>query len=191
MRRLPFLAFSLAVLGNAASPPVNVSLRTSWPAPPFLTEVLYVLLNITALATDLGSLSETVALENSDAFFPLVDRLTDPGVLSSLEDLSPEALYQAVLGISTGNGFSNDATLGMNLALHAATPKIEAFYNYYEDHHSGGPGAECGSWVDWHGQVICDIDTFVRVAGLDTNEPVMKSTQVPFDLRFIHFVTTL
>ena len=191
MRRLPFLAFSLAVLGNAASPPVNVSLRTSWPAPPFLIEAMYVLSNIVAFAVGLSSLSETVGLENPDAFFPLVDRLTDPNVLSYLEELSPEALYRAVLEISTGNGFFNDATLEMNLALHAATPKIEAFYNYYEDHHSGGPGAECGSWVDWHGQVICDIDTLVRVASLDTNEPAVKSTQVPFHSRIIYLINTL
>lgn len=179
------------MLGNAASPPVNVSLRTSWPAPPFLIEALYVLVNFVALAIDFGSLSETVALENPDAFFPLLDRLTDPKVFSSLEELSPEALYRAVLEISTGNGVFNVATLEMNLALHAATPKIEAFYNYYEDHHSGSRGVECGSWVDWHGQVICDIGTLVRVAGLDTSEPVVNSMQVPSDSRIIYFITNL
>jgi UDP-glucose:glycoprotein glucosyltransferase len=34
---------SVILLGvEAATPPVRVSLRSSWPAPPFLVEVLYV-----------------------------------------------------------------------------------------------------------------------------------------------------
>lgn len=59
----------------------------------------------------------------------------------------------------------------MNLALHAATPKIEAFYHHYGEHHSESRGTECGSWVEWYGEVVCDIETLVHLAGTETIDP--------------------
>jgi len=57
----------------------------------------------------------------------------------------------------------------INLALHAATPKIEAFYQYYTDHHGDKEQGEgCESWVDWYGQVICDLETLEKLADVDT-----------------------
>ena len=57
----------------------------------------------------------------------------------------------------------------INLALHAATPKIEAFYQYYADHHRGKElGEGCESWVDWYGQVVCDVETLEKLADVDT-----------------------
>ncbi|KAF8905183.1 glycosyltransferase family 24 protein [Gymnopilus junonius] len=53
----------------------------------------------------------------------------------------------------------------MNLAIHAATPKLEAFYNYYVDHHSQSTGTQCGSWVDWYGEVVCDVETLAQLTG--------------------------
>ena len=54
----------------------------------------------------------------------------------------------------------------MHLALHSATPKIEAFYSYYTNYVN--KTVECGSWVDWYGDVICDVETLKRLAGTET-----------------------
>ena len=55
----------------------------------------------------------------------------------------------------------------MHLALHAASPKLEAFYQYYADYQEArfkDAGLEdCGSWVDWYGQVVCDVETLVHL----------------------------
>ncbi|KAF9461692.1 glycosyltransferase family 24 protein, partial [Collybia nuda] len=163
-RSLTALGFSLAILGgNAGSPPVKVSLRSSWTAPPPLVEVL-----------------ETVSLENSNAFFPLLERITNPDLLQSPHKLSPEAIYEASLQIAVTNGLLRQPgsykAVQMNLALHAATPKIEAFYNHYVDHHSKSRGTNCGSWVEWYGEVVCDIETLVHLAGTETIDPSNSST---------------
>ncbi|THV04765.1 glycosyltransferase family 24 protein [Dendrothele bispora CBS 962.96] len=149
------LPVSLALLTvKAASPPLKVSLRSSWPAPPFLVELI-----------------ETVALENPNAFFPFVDRVTDPEALLVSQNLAPEALHQSALQIAVSRGLLPEpgalASVEMNLGLHAATPKIEAFYHHYtqviEDH-----APDCGSWVMWYGMRICDVETLVQLAGTDT-----------------------
>jgi len=51
----------------------------------------------------------------------------------------------------------------MSLALSAATPKLEAFYNYFESIHGEGLGANCESWVDWYGEVACNKEVLVRL----------------------------
>jgi len=61
------------------------------------------------------------------------------------------------------------------LALHSAVPKIEAFFRYYVGSglearvraRGGGAGAEgeCASWVDWYGEVVCDLETLKKVVG--------------------------
>ncbi|KAG6885729.1 hypothetical protein C0993_010556 [Termitomyces sp. T159_Od127] len=167
-RRLKLLGLLLAVVGGrSASPPVEVSLRSSWPASPPLIEII-----------------ETIALENPDAFFPLLDKLSDPDVLPTPEKLTPEAAHQAVLEIATVNGYLNGpgslAAVELNLALHAATPKIEAFYNHYIDHHNNTKGTDCGSWVEWYGEVVCDIEQLVKLAGVET----IDSTTNPSPSRF-------
>ncbi|KAJ4470665.1 glycosyltransferase family 24 protein [Lentinula edodes] len=139
-----------------ASPPVKVSLRTSWPAPPFLVEII-----------------ETVALENSKAFFPFLDRVTDPDVVIITPNEAPEAIYSSSLEVAKNMGlFSESGTLAfveMSLALHAATPKIEAFYHHYtETVEQSARRKECGSWVDWYGSVVCDVESLAQLAGLDT-----------------------
>ncbi|KAL1746758.1 glycosyltransferase family 24 protein [Schizophyllum fasciatum] len=139
-------------LAYAASPSVKVSLRSSWAAPAPLVELL-----------------ETVAQENHDAFFPLLDALTSPDVLVSPQSLSPEAAHQAGLEVAASNGLLSEpgalAAVEMNLALHAATPTIEAFHQYYENLNQW---VECGSWVDWYGQVVCDVEDLARLAGVET-----------------------
>ncbi|KAF5386468.1 hypothetical protein D9757_005906 [Collybiopsis confluens] len=140
----------------SASPPVKVSLRTSWPAPPFLVEVI-----------------ETVALENPKSFFHFLDHITNPEIVAVTPDAAPEAIYSSSLEVAKSIGIFSEsgtvASLDMKLALHAATPKIEAFYQYYtENVENTARHKECGSWVDWYGSVVCDVETLAQLAGLDT-----------------------
>lgn len=116
--------------------------------------------------------SETVALVNPDGFFPLLDHLTDPKSSIYAQSAAPEALYQAgitsAVGLGVIQGAGGAGEVQMNLALHAATPKLEAFYQHYGDTHNGSTGTACGSWVDWYGQVVCDIESLVQLVGHET-----------------------
>lgn len=115
---------------------------------------------------------ESVALSNPDGFFPLLDKLTDPKAHIFSQSLAPEALYQAGISSAVATGIIQDANdaveVEMNLALHAATPKLEAFYQHYEENHNSSKGTSCGSWVDWYGEVVCDIESLVRLVGHET-----------------------
>ncbi|KAF8888622.1 UDP-glucose:glycoprotein glucosyltransferase-domain-containing protein [Infundibulicybe gibba] len=176
-------SFVLAV-GAATSPPVQVSLRSSWPAPPFLVEII-----------------ETVSLENPDAFFPLLDLLTDENVLPYPNKMTPEAMKQAALQVASSNGLLAEpgalALIEMNLALHAATPKIEAFYHHYEGHHHNGDGRKCGSWVDWYGEVVCDLQILAKRTGVETidathaNASAITAYSRPTILSFDHIYPSL
>ncbi|KAJ7608670.1 UDP-glucose:glycoprotein glucosyltransferase-domain-containing protein [Roridomyces roridus] len=150
-RRAILAACCLAASTTAASPPVKVNLKSSWPAPPLLLEII-----------------ETVALENPDAFFPFVHRVTDPENSPSSQQMVGEAVHQFALQVAATHGFLSEgsmSTVEMNLALHAATPKIEAFYQHYQTHTED---PKCGSWVDWYGEVVCDVEKLSHLAGIET-----------------------
>ncbi|KAJ7078310.1 glycosyltransferase family 24 protein [Mycena belliarum] len=143
---------------TAASPPVKVTLRSSWPAPPLLLEII-----------------ETVSLENPDAFFPFVDRLTDPEIVPASQQMTSEAVHQYAMQVAS-NAFMSEpgavAAVEMNLGLHAATPKIEAFYHHYL---TRTDTPKCGSWVDWYGEVVCDVEKLSHLAGIETIDPTDPS----------------
>ncbi|KAJ7185207.1 UDP-glucose:glycoprotein glucosyltransferase-domain-containing protein [Mycena filopes] len=171
-RAKAILATCLAVgVVGAKSPPVKVTLKSSWPAPPLLLEII-----------------ETVALENPDAFFPFLDRVTDPETLASDQPLTNEAVHQFALEVAASSGFLSEpgsiAAVEMSLGLHAATPKIEAFYDHYITHNKD---PKCGSWVDWYGEVVCDVDKLAHLAGIETIDPANASVPLarpkllPFD----------
>ncbi|KAF9051644.1 glycosyltransferase family 24 protein [Panaeolus papilionaceus] len=161
-RAFILLGAALAVIqAAAASPPVQVALRSSWSAPPLLAEIL-----------------ETVALENPSVFFEYLEQLTNPEVVPTFIGLSPEATHQAALQVAIDNSLLHEpsalALVQLNLGLHAATPKLEAYYNYYNEHHRNSPGTECGSWVDWYGTVICDVEalaSLVKTEAIDAPNP--------------------
>ncbi|KAI5117547.1 hypothetical protein M0805_004373 [Coniferiporia weirii] len=151
----------------AASPAVKVSLRTSWPEVPLLLEAI-----------------ESVSNEEPGAFFPLLDALINSDALPPLNTLSPEAIHQATLQTAVALGFLQEpgalASVQLQIALHAAAPKVQAFYQFYrysaDERVSSTHGADadggaaCGSWVDWYGERVCDVETLVRLAGHDTIE---------------------
>lgn len=128
--------------------------------------------------------SESTAIENPDAFFPLVDSLTNPEALPSPAPTTPEAIYTFALSVAEGYlpEQGSLASLTANLALHVSTPKIEAFYQYYVDRNldsrraEAARGAECGSWVDWYGEVVCDVETLIRLAGIETVDSTENRT---------------
>ena len=119
------------------------------------------------------SFRETVALEKPGAFFTFLDQLTDTESLMLPASMTPKAIHQAALQIALGNGILEEtgslSAVEMNLALHAATPKLEAFYNHYEDNHNNSRGTQCGSWVDWYGEVVCDANRLAQLAEEETN----------------------
>ena len=120
------------------------------------------------------SLRETVALEKPDAFFTFLDRLTDAEALKLPADMTPKIIHQAALQIALDDGILEEtgslSAVEMNLALHAATPKLEAFYNHYQDHHNNSRGTQCGSWVDWYGEVVCDANRLAQLAEVETTK---------------------
>jgi UDP-glucose:glycoprotein glucosyltransferase len=118
--------------------------------------------------------SETIALDNADAFFPLVDTLANPETPS----LTPEAIYQFALTTAVDRKYLTEspAIVQSSLALHAATPKIEAFYQYYADHHKN---VECGSWVDWYGEVVCGVERLAHLVSIEAPDFKSKRKWVP------------
>ncbi len=72
-------------------------------------------------------------------------------------------------------GFLKDPTdvaaIDSTLALHAATPTVQAFYSFYEDRYGaeGGVRLENGketqgqAWVDWYGRVVCTAQELQEV----------------------------
>ncbi len=114
-----------------------------------------------------------MALESPDAFFPFVDRVTHPDTNALSPALTAEALHQLGLETAVASGLLPEPgalnVVEMNLAMHAATPKIEAFYQHYASQ-AGDKAMVCGggSWVDWYGSVACDVETLVQLAGKET-----------------------
>lgn len=108
-----------------------------------------------------------MASENTDAFFPLLEAVTSVPLLTS----TPEAVYQFALQTAVSLGYLKEpgalASVELQLALHAATPKIQAFYQYYSDQQFSDL-VGCGSWVDWYGERVCNIDTLMRLVGHET-----------------------
>ena len=87
-----------------------------------------------------------------------------------------EHLYGYALETAVSMGLLSEpgayASAEMNLALHVASPRIEAFYQYYTDRHAERKAQtqvdDCDSWVDWYGQVVCDSETLAHLAGIET-----------------------
>ncbi|TFK82573.1 glycosyltransferase family 24 protein [Polyporus arcularius HHB13444] len=151
---------------TAGKPPVNVELRTSWPNTPILLESL-----------------ESIAIEESGAFFPLLDAVTNPETFP--DGRSPRDAHQHVFDTALSLDFLAQpgayVAAEMHVALHSASPKLEAFYQYYNDHHATrrDDPEVCGSWVDWYGEVVCDGKTLARLVeteSLDAPEDTRDNT---------------
>lgn len=132
---------------------------------------------------------ETAALHQPSLFFPLVDLLTNPNTFPKpLSTLLPEAIHQAATDAAQSNGFFREPdslpAFQLALALHSASPKLEAFHQYYEDRNlgdiplpSGTLVEECGSWVDWYGTRICTRQQLAAVAKREVLDSTMDKSQ--------------
>ena len=126
-------------------------------------------------SSHIGSLiSESMSQEDPDSFFPLLDLLTAPKAFPQpLATLTSEAIRQASIELAANSGyFTQPASLPafeLSLALHAASPKIQAFHNYYNTHfRSKVLSEDCGSWIDWYGHDVCTPEELVRLVSTDT-----------------------
>jgi UDP-glucose:glycoprotein glucosyltransferase len=128
--------------------------------------------------------SETISIEEPDAFFPLLDILTNPNAFPRKEELSHEALEQRALQTALSAGYLSKPgsleAVQAQLGLHSATPKIVALYQRYLDKAGTQNVSEetekCGSWVDWSGRVICDVDELVHLTGTEALDPAEESS---------------
>src|SRR5258708_5518318 len=128
-------------------------------------------------------LRETVALDQPTHFFPIVDLLTNPNIFPKpLSTFPPEAIHQAATDAAHSNSFFREPdslpAFQLAFALHSASPKLEAFYQYYIDRNldktplpGGIPAEECGSWVDWYGKRICTGQELAAVAEREALDP--------------------
>ncbi|KAK4946560.1 killer toxin resistant protein [Elasticomyces elasticus] len=126
-----------------ASASINVALETSFSAAPYLVELL-----------------ETAALENSSSYFPLLDRIAN-GAFSDLQ--TEKELYSKFIDVLQQDGhLPNPESLSsfkFALALHAAAPRVEAHFQYYntsvQPHLMAAQDAACPVWVYLAGQQYC------------------------------------
>lgn len=137
-------------------------------------------------------------MEEPDAFFPLLDALTDPGAFPGKEE-SHKAQQQRALHTALSVGYlSKPGALEIvraHLGLHSATPKIVAFYQHYLEknavQHASNEAERCGSWVDWYGGVICEVDELIRVTGsepLNLAEESFSLSVCPHTLSWSHTI---
>ncbi|EGP86575.1 uncharacterized protein MYCGRDRAFT_86618 [Zymoseptoria tritici IPO323] len=104
---------SLLAWANAV-PSINVELRTSFGAPPYLVELL-----------------ETAAEANASSYFPLLDRIADGYFDSSKTDRDLYNSFRSVLQQDSHLSSEALSLFDFALSIHAAAPRIEAHYQYY------------------------------------------------------------
>ncbi|KAK3695933.1 killer toxin resistant protein [Vermiconidia calcicola] len=136
---------SSLILGTYGVPSVNVELRTSFGAPPFLIELL-----------------ETAAEENATSYFPLLDRIADGYFDSALTDRELYRKFRAVLEQDGHLSQAEDlSSFDLAVSIHSAAPRIEAHYQYYNTSVRPSIGQDmedgCDSWVyaPFSGQRYC------------------------------------
>ncbi|KAJ1311851.1 hypothetical protein OPQ81_010312 [Rhizoctonia solani] len=138
------VAASLVAAESTFSPPVKVSLTTSWAAPPLLLEIV-----------------ETAAAEYPGRYFEILDTLTDPSSAGLLGPITepvhkPQYVYNTALALLQARGFLTEpntlSAFEKNMALHSATPKIQAFYQLFGD---PSKAPNCESWIEWSGKQAC------------------------------------
>ncbi|KAF8536031.1 UDP-glucose:Glycoprotein glucosyltransferase-domain-containing protein [Trichophaea hybrida] len=129
---------------SGASPAINVGLKASWKSAPFILELL-----------------ETAAQENKASYFPLLDRISSGAFADKSSD---KDLYDEFLRIANAEGFLTDPTelssFNLALSIHAAAPRIEAHYHYYENSLVPIMGklfnSSCQVWVQWSSKQTCE-----------------------------------
>ncbi|CCJ29871.1 unnamed protein product [Pneumocystis jirovecii] len=130
---------------------------------------------------------ETVAAQNESLFFPLLDIISKEKhmILSKLNFDNYNYLRNLVYDYKIMRDNISLSILDYALALHSSAPKIQAYYNYYNDvvvseMISRNFTSECKNWILFNGRQYCDIDKFLESKDIevDQNRPV---TLLSFD----------
>ena len=173
---------------------MNVALQPSFNAAPLLVELL-----------------ETAASENSSCYFPLLDRIAE-GAFSDLT--ADKELYDSFLHTLQHDGHLRTpeslSSFKFALSLHAAAPRIEAHFQYYntsiQSHMMAAQDAACPVWAHFNRQQYCsptleraqqpfsagseDILPFDRVLGSPDDPPSILYADITHPL-FYQFHETI
>lgn len=128
-------------------------------------------------------LRETAALENSSCYFPLLDRIAD-GTFSSLQ--TDQELYSTFIDVIQQDGHLQDegslSSFKLALSLHAAAPRIEAQYQFYnssvEPSMMAAQDAACPVWVHLDGKQYCSPELERAQQPVDNED---LEIELPFD----------
>ncbi|KAK4688056.1 UDP-glucose:glycoprotein glucosyltransferase, partial [Tremellales sp. Uapishka_1] len=174
----------------ASSPPLSISLETSWPAPPIILEILYVIYSVPPAL--LIQVRETIHDERPSSYFPLLSLFASQLPLWDTDnEISSQSLLSASLALIESYNLlpqpSSLSSFHLGMALHTTVPRIEASYNYYEhriDEVALGV-TECQSWVEWRGKGFCGVDELRKDFQLSLEEKTHLSegnlALLPFD----------
>lgn len=149
------------------APSIHVTLQTAFSRPPYLVELL-----------------ETASLEDSTSYFPLLDRIADGTFLDLTTD---QQLYDKFIQVLQQDGHITQpealSSFNFALSLHAAAPRIEAQYQYYnttvEPSMMVAQDAACPVWVHLDGQQYCSPE-------LERAQQSVNSDRLDTDLPFDH-----
>lgn len=118
-------------------------------------------------------------MEYPDKFFHFLDQLTNTGLWPSSTRTAEEE-SQLALDLAVSGGIIEDAEalarIHLNLVLSAASPKLEAFYNYYAANYGDDP---CESWVEWNGNTACDVEMLTQLITRDSRD-VPTNSSAPY-----------
>lgn len=135
------------------------------------------------------SCRETIAIEEPHSFFPLLDAFTHPQLSPHAQSKTDQETYKDAIDHALALGYLSEpgelAAFEMTLALHSSVPRVEAAYEYYLGSQVDR-AAECGSWVDWYGHVVCDVETLRTLAGVET---IDSSEDAPANRCVLLYVT--
>jgi UDP-glucose:glycoprotein glucosyltransferase len=128
---------------------------------------------------------ETIAEENKASYFPLLDRISSGAFAGKTSD---KELYDEFLRVANAEGFLTDpvelSSFNLALSIHAAAPRIEAHYHYYDNNlvpligESFDPA--CKVWVQWGSKQTCEWEG-------DLNDVIAGQEHFPNDRRKLQF----
>ncbi|PWN91022.1 hypothetical protein FA10DRAFT_302202 [Acaromyces ingoldii] len=193
----PLLPLLLLLLASAAgearaqeaSPPVHVSLRSGWPASPFVVELL-----------------EAAHQEAPSSFFDIVAIVAGPWFFNDTDDgthdlasATPQQVFKGAkrafdrYGVLPGEATRRRWEAA--LALRAQSSKVAAFTHLYrtsgleqrweEAMAARDSSDECRSWVDWDGKVLCSRDELQRHLD-ETGSTAVTKSPYPGPVAFDH-----
>ncbi|KAG1175838.1 hypothetical protein G6F70_003865 [Rhizopus microsporus] len=125
----------------ASSPTVDLTLVAPWSAPDFLLEV-----------------AETIAVHNEESYYRFIDIIRTQ---QESYNWTPRKVYEEAVKAAASLKEIDVDLLKLSLSLHEAAPRIEAYFQYYNqlvtanlteyDH-------QCDVWVHIGDKQICDLE---------------------------------